>query len=323
MFLGRSALVRSILVTRHCYYYYSLLLLSRLLGSTKSFSVMTTKPRGAFIVLEGVDRCGKTTQVARLVERMTKEKQQNDNETAALSPVLAMRFPDRTTPVGRIIHEYLTSDSDNTLDDHAIHLLFSSNRWEASEAILQHLRQGTTIVCDRYVHSGVAFSSAKVKAAAESDGDKEEGNTTSAAAAAASVTSSSENTTTDASSLLSLEWCMAPDKGLPAPDCVIFLDMEPEQAAERGGYGNERYEQRDMQLRVRKRFHELQNMDAPATDSVADNSTSIPWYTIAAAQSMDQVEEEIYKAVQTTLSEVQQGKPLGKMWEHGAYDLNE
>ncbi|GKY91482.1 hypothetical protein MPSEU_000120500 [Mayamaea pseudoterrestris] len=273
------------------------------------------KTRGAFIVLEGVDRCGKTTQVARLVERLTKESQTHSVESAACSPVVAMRFPDRTTPVGRIIHEYLTmsSSANSALDDHAIHLLFSSNRWEASETILQHLQQGTTIVCDRYVHSGVAFSSAKVKAT--SDGSNDDGTT--------SVTSSSETTTTE-SSLLSLEWCMAPDKGLPAPDCVIFLDISPEQAAERGGYGNERYEQRDMQMRVRKRFHELQHMDAPATDSATDSTSSnIPWYTVAAAQSMDQVEEEIYKAVQTTLSEVQQGKPLGKMWEHGAYDLNE
>lgn len=34
----------------------------------------------------------------------------------------------------------------------------------------------------------------------------------------------------------------APDKGLPAPDAVIFLAMTPEAAALRGGYGNERYE---------------------------------------------------------------------------------
>ena len=34
----------------------------------------------------------------------------------------------------------------------------------------------------------------------------------------------------------------APDKGLPAPDAVIYLAMSPEAASLRGGYGNERYE---------------------------------------------------------------------------------
>ena len=43
----------------------------------------TAPPRGAFIVLEGVDRCGKTTQISRLVESLQK----------ANLPVEAIRFP--------------------------------------------------------------------------------------------------------------------------------------------------------------------------------------------------------------------------------------
>lgn len=35
-----------------------------------STSASASPPRGTFIVLEGVDRCGKTTQCARLVERL-------------------------------------------------------------------------------------------------------------------------------------------------------------------------------------------------------------------------------------------------------------
>jgi hypothetical protein len=34
----------------------------------------------------------------------------------------------------------------------------------------------------------------------------------------------------------------APDRGLPAPDAVIYLHLTPEAAALRGGYGAERYE---------------------------------------------------------------------------------
>eukprot|EP00970_Alexandrium_tamarense_P007104 scaffold1234_cov190-Alexandrium_tamarense.AAC.28 len=36
---------------------------------------------------------------------------------------------------------------------------------------------------------------------------------------------------------LGLEWCIAPDVGLPAPDCVIFLDLEQDEAEKRGGCG--------------------------------------------------------------------------------------
>lgn len=177
--------------------------------------------RGAFIVLEGVDRCGKTTQVARLVDRLQKEQHKQpshdqDSSTAPASRVVPMRFPDRTTPIGRIIHEYLTSSSSEALDDAAIHLLFSANRWEASSSIQQHLKQGRTIVCDRYVHSGVAFSAAKVKGTSGRD-------------------AAEQPSPVPCEPLLSLDWCQAPDRGLPAPDLVIFLDMAPENAEARGG----------------------------------------------------------------------------------------
>jgi dTMP kinase len=149
--------------------------------------------RGAFILLEGVDRCGKTTQAKLLLQRLLQMG------IAAVS----MRFPDRTTPTGQIIHEYLQQQSE--LDDRSIHLLFSSNRWEAATNIQNLLRAGTTIVCDRYAYSGVAFSAAKR--------DHQTGQP-----------------------LLDLEWCKAPDRGLPAPDCVLFLDLSPDQAEARGGY---------------------------------------------------------------------------------------
>ena len=37
-------------------------------------------------------------------------------------------YVDRTTAIGKMIDSYLRSQSD--LDDRAIHLLFSANRWE-------------------------------------------------------------------------------------------------------------------------------------------------------------------------------------------------
>ena len=154
------------------------------------FSTMISKPppkRGAFIVLEGVDRCGKTTQASLLVNYLI----------GIGLATIAMRFPDRTTLVGDLINQYLQSKSD--LDDRAVHLLFSSNRWEAAPKLQETLTGGKNIVCDRYAHSGVAFSSAKPSLADHMD------------------------------------WCKACDVGLPAPDAVIFLDLSQEQAEQRGG----------------------------------------------------------------------------------------
>ena len=44
--------------------------LPRRAAASTSASASASSPRGAFIVLEGVDRCGKTTQCARLVDRL-------------------------------------------------------------------------------------------------------------------------------------------------------------------------------------------------------------------------------------------------------------
>ena len=42
----------------------------------------------------------------------------------------------------------------------------------------------------------------------------------------------------------------APDRGLIAPDVVLFLAMDPAAAASRGGYGGERYEKLAFQKQV-------------------------------------------------------------------------
>ena len=83
-----------------------------------------------------------------------------------------------------------------------------------SEELLRKLREGVTLVVDRYAYSGVAFTAAKGLPG------------------------------------LDRAWCMAPDTGLPAPDAVFFLSLSVEQAAARGGYGEERYERADFQARA-------------------------------------------------------------------------
>lgn len=233
--------------------------------------------RGAFLLLEGVDRCGKTTQCAMLLKHLL-----------SLSvAAVALRFPDRTTSVGKLIDGYLRSSSD--LSDRAVHLLFSANRWESAPTLAQTLANGQTVVCDRYAYSGVAFSSAKQKQ------DRTDG------------FCGGED--------LSIDWCKAPDVGLPAPDAVIFLNLDQDQAELRGGYGGERYEKRDLQVRVRQRFAELQKID--------EKHGRIPWYIVDASKSIDDVHVEIKKITKQTIEQVASGKPLMKMWTKGEFQLPE
>lgn len=81
--------------------------------------VETNIKRGLLIAVEGCDRSGKTTQCQHLVEWIQKHLQVDCEY---------WKFPDRTTPIGTIINQYLTGDIN--LNDQTVHLLFSANRWE-------------------------------------------------------------------------------------------------------------------------------------------------------------------------------------------------
>ncbi|KAJ7675455.1 thymidylate kinase [Mycena rosella] len=206
--------------------------------------------RGAFIAIEGLDRSGKTTQVATLQARLESEG----------IPVKLFKFPDRTTAIGIMIDSYLRSQSE--LDDRAIHLLFSANRWELAGAIEQLLAEGTTVVCDRYAFSGVAFSTAKG---------------------------------------LSFEWCRSPEVSLPAPDVTLFLDISPEKARERGGYGDERYEKEEMQRKVRDVFRQISTEFDEAR-----------WVTLDAGRRREDVAADVWNCVQPFTSGL--ASPLQRLW---------
>ncbi|KAH8370574.1 hypothetical protein KR093_004180, partial [Drosophila rubida] len=106
-------------------------------------------PRGAFVVFEGLDRTGKSSQT-RLLYNLLIEK--------GLKAKL-IHFPERSSAIGQVINAYLTNAQE--LSDEVIHLMFSANRWEHINGIRQELLAGTTFICDRYAYSGASYSVAK------------------------------------------------------------------------------------------------------------------------------------------------------------------
>lgn len=52
-------------------------------------------------------------------------------------------------------------DFQQEFSDETIHLLFSANRWESANKIIQTLNAGVSLIVDRYCFSGVAFTAAK------------------------------------------------------------------------------------------------------------------------------------------------------------------
>ena len=105
--------------------------------------------RGLLVVFEGLDRCGKTTQTKLLSKSL---------EQIGLS-VTNMRFPERSTEIGKVISAFLTNEK--KMNNEFLHLLFSANRWELRDQILNKLNQGNVVIIDRYAYSGIAYSGAK------------------------------------------------------------------------------------------------------------------------------------------------------------------
>lgn len=101
--------------------------------------------------------------------------------------------------------------------------------------------------------------------------------------------------------LLSLAWSRHPEEGLPRPDICIFLDISADEAAKRGGYGEEKYESKQMQDRVRQLFAEMQQAAHDQDDFVK----------IDAGASLGEVEERVMKAVREVCEKIDnQNHPL-------------
>eukprot|EP00397_Hematodinium_sp_SG-2012_P040179 GEMP01043979.1.p1 GENE.GEMP01043979.1~~GEMP01043979.1.p1 ORF type:complete len:214 (+),score=42.50 GEMP01043979.1:26-643(+) len=178
--------------------------------------------RGKFIVLEGLDRSGKSTQSRLLMEALQKSGVK----------VKRVCFPDRTTMLGQVINDYLQNKAE--LSDESIHLLFSANRWEVAASLEKDLREGITIVSDRYAFSGVAFTAAKG---------------------------------------LDFNWCKNSDVGLPEPDAVFYLEASPDKTKARADFGDERYEKLEFQQKVKAQYERFEGDFWHVIDACRDINT--------------------------------------------------
>lgn len=239
----------------------------------------SSSSRGLFLVFEGalawrawhdggLDRSGKSTQSRKLEAYLSKVwPKLTVKALRQTGPVKWMCFPNRKTPIGVAIDMYLRRrDLEKMAGACVTGSLSSQTRrftgclaccrlneggfqrrlpgqpmgdgkvhrrgWAFRTGSLscQDLRAGTTIVCDRYAFSGVAYSAAK----------------------------GCEQCGVMACGGLDFTWCQSPDRGLPCPDGIFFLHIdekarpepkahEVQVGASRSNFGDERYENADMQ----------------------------------------------------------------------------
>lgn len=147
---------------------------------------------GKLIVVEGLDGSGKATQTQKLYEYFIDLNQQ----------VLKITFPDYDSPASSLVKMYLNGElGDKPSDVNA----YAASSFYAVDRVASYLKSwkkdyesGKTILCDRYATSNIIYQMSKMP---QNQWD----------------------------SFMDWQYDFEYDKlGLPAPDRVIYLDVEPE-----------------------------------------------------------------------------------------------
>lgn len=102
-----------------------------------------------FIVLEGLDGSGKTTQAEKILNHI--------NSLFPNKKIVFTREPGGyLNPIGEQIRDVLLN---NEMDDYTRALLYAASRYEHQLQIKKWLEDDYIVICDRYIYSSLAYQS--------------------------------------------------------------------------------------------------------------------------------------------------------------------
>ncbi len=113
-----------------------------------------------FIVLEGVDGCGKSTQIANLQKMFAQRGVACEY----------IHFPRFDAPYfGDLIARFLRGElgSVEQVDPYIVAMLYAGDRRDAAALINGWLAEDKVVICDRYVYSNIGYQCAKLSSADE------------------------------------------------------------------------------------------------------------------------------------------------------------
>lgn len=182
--------------------------------------------RPLFIVLEGIDGSGSTTQGDRLSqwlrERGHKAYFTHQPSGGPAGMLIRLALSRRLRGLSAETHDDLNPPQTPTdLDPYTLALLYAADRMDhVSTEILPNLSRGTVVVCDRYLLSTLAYQGLSVPE----------------------------------------DWLLSINRFAPKPDLCIFLDVPVEYSKERmkrTRWTKELYEGEDTLRMIRERYLRL------------------------------------------------------------------
>jgi len=177
--------------------------------------------KGRFVVLEGIDGAGTTTQAARLVERLRAD---------GGLPVRSTREPS-DGPIGSLIRQVLTgrivAPEGRAPGWATMALLFAADRMDHVESDIEpFLATGGVMISDRYDASSLAYQSVSSGHGGEQ----------------------------------AVEWIRTLNQHAMRPDLTVVVDLAPDVAAERRtarGEPAQLYEQNEVQRALAQFYRDL------------------------------------------------------------------
>ncbi|MBR6815309.1 MAG: dTMP kinase [Alistipes sp.] len=113
-----------------------------------------------FIVLEGLDGAGKSTQIKKLRDMFAEQG----------IPSEYIHFPRFDAPYfGDMIARFLRGEfgSVDQVDPYIVAMLYAEDRRDAATLIRGWMEQGKVVIADRYVYSNIGYQCAKVESASK------------------------------------------------------------------------------------------------------------------------------------------------------------
>jgi dTMP kinase len=110
---------------------------------------------GKFIVIEGIDGSGKSTQEKLLIKSLKKEG----------CKVSFIDFPQHGQKSAGLVDEYLTGKygSANEVSPYQASVFYACDRYDASFKIRNWLKAGRIVIADRYIGSNIGHQGGKIK----------------------------------------------------------------------------------------------------------------------------------------------------------------
>jgi dTMP kinase len=163
--------------------------------------------RGKFVSIEGIDKCGKSTHAKLLAEWLRSEGHE-----------VVITDEPTNSAVGKMIKQILRGEFKVPIDVEA--LLFAADRVQhVINLVNPALREGKLVISERYIHSSLAYQSARG---------------------------------------LSMSWIKKINKYAPEPDLAILIDVSTKVASSRARSSRRPDEfEKDMALQERVRRNYL------------------------------------------------------------------